>query len=679
MTQLVDATTGAHLWSERYDRPAAEFFAVHDEVVAQIVGTLTGYSGPLARAGTETARRKRPESLRAYDYYLLAKTPYIRHDAAGMVEARQLLLKALALDPGLVRAWEVLAWTHFRNAFNGWGDDPEASWQAFHDAAGKAASVDPLNGGAHVVLGMSHFFKGEVEQGAVAWDRALALSPNDANVLRPIGAQLATALGLDRANQGLELAERAMRLDPLHPASWRARWLRGLLRRAAREGDRGVQAEAQPSLRPSRLPGDELRAARAVGGGARRGRGGRARQAGVLRGEARGQRLLPAGRERSRSTRSRRIVHAGAMRPPELRRFVILFEPEAACRARLTARGMPAETAAEVAFYLAQATDFAALVDPVAAAFAPLGVEMACRPLDPPEAWLPLLTGPDRSHTLVWCLTDGFAWYRGSFVSSLAALLDVPQFGSPPAAQHLCQDKFRCLAVAQALGVRTPATVLVEDGEPVSPLGVLPAGAPLFVKPNTLGAKLGIDRDSRAAGLDEALALARRVHARYGDHALIQGYVPGRDVRVSCMDLGGPGPPPFGVYEVATGTATGFPTLGDSRRLTTLKAAGDADGIAVPLRNLRDDPAAGRIEEAARRVARALSLRDYFSFDFRVDETGVPWFLEFEVCPAVTIYDFLTYLRDAHGTDLPGALARAAPLAHARRVAALDRPEGSAR
>jgi D-alanine-D-alanine ligase-like ATP-grasp enzyme len=367
------------------------------------------------------------------------------------------------------------------------------------------------------------------------------------------------------------------------------------------------------------------------------------------------------------------------MRPPELRRFVVLSEPEAACRERLARRGMPAETAAEVAFYLAQATDFAALVDPVAAAFAPLGVEVACRPLDPPEAWLPLLTGPDRRHTLVWCLTDGFAWYRGSFVSSLAALLEVPQFGSPPAAQHLCQDKFRCLAVAQALGVRTPATVLVDDGEPVSPPGVLPAGAPLFVKPNTLGAKLGIDRDSRAASLGEALALAGRVHARYGDRALVQTYVPGRDVRVSCMDLGGPEPPPLGIHEVATGAATGFPTLADSRRLTALKELGDADGTAVPLRDLRGDPAAGRIEEAARRLAGALGLRDYFSLDFRVDEAGEPWFLEFEVCPAVTIYDFLTYLREAHRTDLPGALARAAPPAHARRVAALGRPEGPAR
>jgi D-alanine-D-alanine ligase-like ATP-grasp enzyme len=357
-----------------------------------------------------------------------------------------------------------------------------------------------------------------------------------------------------------------------------------------------------------------------------------------------------------------------------LRRFVILFEPEAACRERLLARGVPAEVAGEIACYLAQASDFAALVDEMATAFAAIGIEAVALPLDAREAWMPLLTGPDRERTLVWCLTDGFAWYRGSFVSSLAALLDVPQFGSPPEAQHLCQEKFRCLALASALGVRTPPTVLAENGEPLSPLAVLPAEGPLFVKPATLGAKLGIEDDSRTASLAEALALTRRIHARYGDRALIQAYVPGRDVRVSFMDLGDPAQP-LGLHAIATGAACGFPTLADSLRMTTLKTAGTAQGLSVAVHDLRHDPAlapaVAKLEQAVRRIARAVPLRDYFSFDFRLDEDGEPWFLEFEVCPAVTIYDFLTYLRDAHGTGLPEVLARAAPLAHARRLATL--------
>jgi D-alanine-D-alanine ligase len=283
-------------------------------------------------------------------------------------------------------------------------------------------------------------------------------------------------------------------------------------------------------------------------------------------------------------------------------------------------------------------------------------------------------SSPDPSaRTLLWCLTDGFAYYRGSFVSAVAGLLDVPQLGSPPAAQHMCQDKFRCLILARALGLRTPPTVLVENGLPLSLLEVLPEGAPLFVKPNTLGAKLGIDGDSRAATLAEALELTRRIHARYGDRALIQSYVQGRDVRASFMDLGEP-TAPLGLYTIATDVARGFPTLADSLRMTGLRAAGTAAGLSLHVEDLRRDPAlssaVAKLETAVHRLARVAHLRDYFSFDFRLDEDGEPWFLELEVCPAVTIYDFLTYLRDAYATDLPGALARAAPLAFRRRIAA---------
>jgi hypothetical protein len=352
--------------------------------------------------------------------------------------------------------------------------------------------------------------------------------------------------------------------------------------------------------------------------------------------------------------------------PPEFRRFLILFEPEAACRGRLEAGGMAADVAAEIAFYLAQASDFESLVEPVAAAFAGIGVEVICRPLDPPEGWLPLLAGPERRHTLLWSLTDGFDRYRGSFVASLAGLLDVPLFGSTPAAYHLCQDKFRCGSLAAALGIRTPPTVLVENGTPLSPLSVLPTQGPLFVKPNTLGGKLGIEADSLAADLAAALAVSRRIWERYGDRAVIQAYLTGRDVRVSCLELDGAGPK-LGIYEITADTARGFPTLGDSRRMTKLRAAGELAGLRLDLRPL-DGPATAAIAAASRLMASVAGLRDCFSLDFRIDGAGEPWFVEFEVGPAVTIYDFLTYLRDVHGTDLPGALVRAAPPAFARRL-----------
>lgn len=131
---------------------------------------------------------------------------------------------------------------------------------------------------------------------------------------------------------------------------------------------------------------------------------------------------------------------------------------------------------------------------------------------------------------------------------------------------------------------------------------------------------------------------------------------------VSFIDLGGEATP-VGIHTVKAG-GRGFTTLVDSRRITAMRAA---DGRSVALESLGGMPAGQRIETAARHLARVAGLRHYWSMDFRLGEDGTAWFLELEVCPAVTIYDFLTYLREHHATDLPAALARAVPLAFTRR------------
>ena len=76
--QLIDASTGVHVWSERLDRPADDLFAVRDQVLTRLVGTLTGYDGPLWLDWIEAAKRRPPRDLRAFDYMLMAKEPYRR-------------------------------------------------------------------------------------------------------------------------------------------------------------------------------------------------------------------------------------------------------------------------------------------------------------------------------------------------------------------------------------------------------------------------------------------------------------------------------------------------------------------------------------------------------------------------------------------------------------------------
>jgi TolB-like protein/class 3 adenylate cyclase/cytochrome c-type biogenesis protein CcmH/NrfG len=239
-TQLIDTATGAHVWSERYDRPAREFFAVRDEVVGQIAATLAGAAGPLNRAGEEAARRKPPASLEAYDYYLLANAAWNRRSREDRLEARRLAEEAVARDPGLAGARFILAWSWWFDALEGWSADRAAAWARFHEAAAACAAADPMEGRCQVVLGMSHFTKGETGLGAVAFDRALALNPNDARVLQQVGTQLPIALGTERAREGVELVRRSLRLDPLHPLS---RWSGvGIVAYFAGEYEQAVEA-----------------------------------------------------------------------------------------------------------------------------------------------------------------------------------------------------------------------------------------------------------------------------------------------------------------------------------------------------------------------------------------------------------------------------------------------------
>jgi TolB-like protein/class 3 adenylate cyclase len=239
-TQLIDAATGAHVWSERYDRPAREFFAVRDEVTGQIAATLTGTTGPLDRAGEEVARRKSPASLEAYDYYLLANAAYGRRGRDNGLEARRLAEQAIARDPDLAPARAVLAWTWWYDALEGWSADNAAAWARFHETAASCAAADPLEGRCQVLLGMSYFTRGETGLGATAWDRALALSPNDERVLRQVGTQLPIALGTERAKEGVELVRRALRLNPLHPPY---QWLNlGLVSYFAGEYEQTIEA-----------------------------------------------------------------------------------------------------------------------------------------------------------------------------------------------------------------------------------------------------------------------------------------------------------------------------------------------------------------------------------------------------------------------------------------------------
>ena len=370
-----------------------------------------------------------------------------------------------------------------------------------------------------------------------------------------------------------------------------------------------------------------------------------------------------------------------------LRRAVIAFESEESARRRLAAFGYPPEIAAEIAVYLAQSTDLPLFVDDIVEALGREGIAAEFVELDALARRLRELA-PESDRTIVWTLTDGVRFYRGSSAPALARLEGFARFGSPAAAAHLCQDKFASLALASAAGLPVPPTRLMEGEDEIAALGDwTSAPGPLFVKPNTLGAKIGIFADSRCRDRSEAIDRARRVWDRYRDRALIQPFVDGDDVRVSFVDLGGAFADQLGVERIvkdaASETGGAFLTMKDNETLSGARdTAGGRGGFGaarpaaftprmVDLRDQADERSRRAVElilDFSARLARLIGLRDLFSIDFRIDAEGRPMFFEFEVCPGVTIYDFQNYLSSRRRMTLGAALAKSMRLAFSRRT-----------
>jgi TolB-like protein/class 3 adenylate cyclase len=179
--QLINGTTGNHVWAERYDRPLDDVFVVQDEVTKKIAGTLApSMGGVLTRSGAESARRKPPESLQAYENYLLGIEHLQRLTPEDLQNAKEFLTKATKIDPSFARAYVGLAWVHVVALDNGWASRQD-SLENMLKAIRAALALDPSDGHAHVVLGVYYGYFGDAEHGLVELEKAVSLNPNDAD------------------------------------------------------------------------------------------------------------------------------------------------------------------------------------------------------------------------------------------------------------------------------------------------------------------------------------------------------------------------------------------------------------------------------------------------------------------------------------------------------------------
>ncbi|WP_269933242.1 D-alanine:D-lactate ligase-like protein [Aminobacter sp. HY435] len=337
----------------------------------------------------------------------------------------------------------------------------------------------------------------------------------------------------------------------------------------------------------------------------------------------------------------------------------LVYEPEGACFDRLVSEGFSARAAAEVSSYLAQSTDLAPEFELIAGASAQRGIAFQAVELDEAAA---VLGAANRNNSLVWTLTDGIAYFRGGVSPALARLNGLATIGADDSLFALCQDKFRAGAVLAALGLPVPVSGLARGG---TWLAEPPASASgYFVKPNRLGAKIGIWEDSHCRQASDALALAERVFEAYRDDVVVQPYVPGRNVRASFLALDPEaGPGALGIFFVDSGGD--FQTMADSLALygdtgAAAKAGGRYAEPALVSVDSIQPVAAQRIRQVAARLMSALGLRDVYSLDFRVEPDDTVHLIEFEVCPGLPCFDFRAYCRREWRLGLAEAMAETA-------------------
>jgi adenylate cyclase len=210
--QLIDATTGAHLWADRFEGDLSDVFALQDRMTESVVSAI---APKLAQTEIERAARRRPDNLNAHDLGLRALSHLYSMTPEGLAEALQLLNQALEIDPRYGTAAALAAGCHTLKIVQGWAADPKWEIAEATRLSFLALSIDANDAETLAMVGRGRaYLSGDFDAAIEMVDRAVALNPNSASVWdhRSWTYQYA-----GRAEEAIQSFERAIRLSPLDP------------------------------------------------------------------------------------------------------------------------------------------------------------------------------------------------------------------------------------------------------------------------------------------------------------------------------------------------------------------------------------------------------------------------------------------------------------------------------
>ncbi|MEY9723736.1 adenylate cyclase [Sinorhizobium fredii] len=214
VAQLIDARSGAHLWSRTYDRRVEDVFALQTDLTAEIVSHLVSY---VRESEVSNAAERPTENLQAYDLVLKARDRYKHgsNDAEALMAARALLHRALELDPGYAAARANLGMTFIVDfAQNLSGRASRTDVETGLSEARQAVRLDPNLAVGYQVLSFGLSVNGDYASAMQAAQRAVELNPNDPDSLMALAKAQVRFGSYDEAVRN---AERARRLHPMAP------------------------------------------------------------------------------------------------------------------------------------------------------------------------------------------------------------------------------------------------------------------------------------------------------------------------------------------------------------------------------------------------------------------------------------------------------------------------------
>jgi adenylate cyclase len=211
--QLIDATTGSHLWAERYDRDLNDIFALQDEITLKIISALQvnltiGEQARIMAKGTK--------NLEAYLKLMQAREAASRFTKEGNALARKLVEEVIALDANYASAYLSLSATYLMDMSFGTTESPEQSLRHAEESVQKTLLLDDSLADAHAYLGRIYLAKKQYDKAIAEGERALVLGPNSDFIQAALAFSLQHA---GRFEEAVALYKKAIRLSPV-PPSW---------------------------------------------------------------------------------------------------------------------------------------------------------------------------------------------------------------------------------------------------------------------------------------------------------------------------------------------------------------------------------------------------------------------------------------------------------------------------